>query len=250
MNTTNNAGAGKNLLWPGATPLWARVSRQNPFGLRGSLPAAVCPPCRRTSQLSRDRNAEGSCPSRSAAPTCTTLSPTEENGPMPLPKPPEPVIAQRRYYVRIEEPLALTMERSAEFLGTNNLDQVGSQDPQFIFIRDSQIKSWLERHPEPTPKPTRSKASSKGFNSFFSPSVQFQTERAHRIIADGPYRFVRHPGCLAVLISIPASALAIGYGLPFRLLLLWSFCGAFDSKTSSCRRSWLAAPIMHARVQA
>jgi hypothetical protein len=80
---------------------------------------------------------------------------------MPLLKPPEPVIAQRRYYVRIEEPLALTMERYAEFLGTDNLDHVVSQALQFIFKRDTQFKSWLEEHPEPTPKPTRSKATSK-----------------------------------------------------------------------------------------
>jgi len=80
---------------------------------------------------------------------------------MPLLKPPEPVIAQRRYYVRIEEPLALTMERYAEFLGTDNLDHVVSQAVQFIFKRDSQFKSWLEQNPQTTPKPVRSKASSK-----------------------------------------------------------------------------------------
>ena len=81
MNTTNTADAGKNLLWPGATPLLARVSRQNPFGLQESLPATVCAPCRRTSHLSRVRSAESSCPSRSTVLTCTTPSPTEENGP-------------------------------------------------------------------------------------------------------------------------------------------------------------------------
>ena len=64
---------------------------------------------------------------------------------MPLLEPPEPVIAQRRYYVRIEEPLALTMERYAEFLGTDNLDQLTSSSlmrngaPGIFFIRD---KSW------------------------------------------------------------------------------------------------------------
>jgi hypothetical protein len=36
-----NSNAAKNILWPGATPFWALVSRQNPFGLRGSLPATV-----------------------------------------------------------------------------------------------------------------------------------------------------------------------------------------------------------------
>jgi len=33
--------AAKNILWPGATPFLALLSRQNPFGLRGSLPATV-----------------------------------------------------------------------------------------------------------------------------------------------------------------------------------------------------------------
>ena len=43
---------------------------------------------------------------------------------MPLLKPPEPQIAMRKFYVRIEEPLALTMERYAEFLGTDNRETV------------------------------------------------------------------------------------------------------------------------------
>ena len=84
---------------------------------------------------------------------------------MPLLKPPEPQIAMRKFYVRIEEPLALTMERYAEFLGTDSLDHVVSQALQFIFKRDRQFKSWLEQNPEATPKPGRSKASSKNTNS-------------------------------------------------------------------------------------
>jgi protein-S-isoprenylcysteine O-methyltransferase Ste14 len=47
-------------------------------------------------------------------------------------------------------------------------------------------------------------------NPFFSPIVRLQPECGHRVIAAGPYRFMRHPGYLAMLISIPASALAIG----------------------------------------
>ena len=46
---------------------------------------------------------------------------------MPLLKPPEPVVIARRYYLRIEESLAHTMERYAEFLGTDNLDHVVSR---------------------------------------------------------------------------------------------------------------------------
>ena len=80
---------------------------------------------------------------------------------MPLLKPPEPQIAVRRFYVRIEEPLTLTMERYAEFLGTASIDHVVTQALQFIFKRDSQFKSWLAQNPEPTLKPARSKATSK-----------------------------------------------------------------------------------------
>ena len=47
-------------------------------------------------------------------------------------------------------------------------------------------------------------------NPFFSPVVRLQAESGHRVITAGPYRFMRHPGYFAMLISIPASALAIG----------------------------------------
>jgi hypothetical protein len=76
---------------------------------------------------------------------------------MPLLKPPEPQIAVRKFYVRIEEPLALAMERYAEFLGADNLDHVVG----FIFKRDTQFKSWPEQNPETTPKPVWSKISSE-----------------------------------------------------------------------------------------
>lgn len=47
-------------------------------------------------------------------------------------------------------------------------------------------------------------------NPFFSPVVRIQTEGGHRVIANGPYRCMRHPGYFAMLISLPASAIAIG----------------------------------------
>ncbi len=47
-------------------------------------------------------------------------------------------------------------------------------------------------------------------NPFFSPLVRLQPECGHRVITDGPYRFMRHPGYFGMLISISASALAIG----------------------------------------
>ena len=77
---------------------------------------------------------------------------------MPLLKPPEPQVATRRFFVHIDEPLALTMGRYAEFLGTDNLNHVVSQALQFIFKRDAQFKSWLAQKPDATPKQVRSKA--------------------------------------------------------------------------------------------
>lgn len=47
-------------------------------------------------------------------------------------------------------------------------------------------------------------------NPFFSPVVRLQTEAAHRVISNGPYKFMRHPGYFAMCIAVPASALAIG----------------------------------------
>jgi hypothetical protein len=84
---------------------------------------------------------------------------------MPLLKPPEPQLAVRRFYVRIEEPLALTMECYAEFLGTASIDHVVTQALQFIFKRDSQFKSWLAQNPDAAHRLLSSKASSKTPNS-------------------------------------------------------------------------------------
>ena len=84
---------------------------------------------------------------------------------MPLLKPPEPQIAVRKFFIRIEEPLALTMERYAEFLGTDNLNHVVAQALQFVFKRDSQFKSWLDQNRDAAHGPLKSKARSKTPNS-------------------------------------------------------------------------------------
>src|SRR5579875_1941973 len=47
-------------------------------------------------------------------------------------------------------------------------------------------------------------------NPFFSPVIRIQAERGHHVITRGPYRWLRHPGYLGMIIAIPASALAIG----------------------------------------
>ncbi len=47
-------------------------------------------------------------------------------------------------------------------------------------------------------------------NRFFSPVVRIQVERGHRLITEGPYRFVRHPGYAGMLLSFLGSGLGLG----------------------------------------
>jgi hypothetical protein len=63
---------------------------------------------------------------------------------MPLLKPPAATVAKCKYYIRIEEPLALTMERYAEFIGTHSADHVITQALEFVFKKDSEFSQWLE----------------------------------------------------------------------------------------------------------
>jgi protein-S-isoprenylcysteine O-methyltransferase Ste14 len=47
-------------------------------------------------------------------------------------------------------------------------------------------------------------------NRFFSPAIYVQTKRGHHVVTGGPYRFVRHPGYLAMALIIGFAALALG----------------------------------------
>ncbi|WP_241653227.1 methyltransferase family protein [Pseudomonas alkylphenolica] len=47
-------------------------------------------------------------------------------------------------------------------------------------------------------------------NPFFEPGVRIQAERHQRVIDNGPYRFVRHPGYVAALWLFFGMALALG----------------------------------------
>ena len=59
-------------------------------------------------------------------------------------------------------------------------------------------------------------------NRFFSSVIRVQTERGHRVIDSGPYRRVRHPGYLGMLIAVSCSGLALGSWLGFALAALYS----------------------------
>jgi hypothetical protein len=68
---------------------------------------------------------------------------------MPLLRPPDPRIPKRRLYIRIEEPLAITLDRYAEFLGTTGGDHSVNQALEFVFRKDSDFKERLSHNPQP-----------------------------------------------------------------------------------------------------
>lgn len=90
----------------------------------------------------------------------------------------------------------LTAASAAFFVGRSGTLLVSAITRRFalaIFVASSSIQTWAMIA-----------------NPFFSPVIRLQNEIAHRLVDSGPYRFVRHPGYLAMCISVCASALAIG----------------------------------------
>ena len=77
---------------------------------------------------------------------------------------------------------------------------------------------------------TLAQAWAMAVNPFFSPVVRIQSERGHHLVTTGPYPFVRHPGYLAMLIAVPASALAIGSWLA--LIPGLTFSGVITRRTA------------------
>ena len=67
---------------------------------------------------------------------------------MPLLTPRDPKVPTTKFYVRIEEPLAITLDRFAEFLGTIGVDHVVNQAWEFVFRKDTAFKKWLAQCPE------------------------------------------------------------------------------------------------------
>jgi protein-S-isoprenylcysteine O-methyltransferase Ste14 len=52
-------------------------------------------------------------------------------------------------------------------------------------------------------------------NPHFEPTMRIQKDRDHKVITDGPYRFVRHPGYLAGIFYVLSVPLMIGSALTF-----------------------------------
>lgn len=47
-------------------------------------------------------------------------------------------------------------------------------------------------------------------NRFFEATVRIQEQRGHRVVTSGPYRYVRHPGYVGLIIQFVAMPLALG----------------------------------------
>jgi len=47
-------------------------------------------------------------------------------------------------------------------------------------------------------------------NRFFETTVRIQTDRGHKVITGGPYRFVRHPGYLSMVLGTLSASLILG----------------------------------------
>jgi protein-S-isoprenylcysteine O-methyltransferase Ste14 len=59
-------------------------------------------------------------------------------------------------------------------------------------------------------------------NRFFSAVVRIQRDRGHRVIDQGLYASIRHPGYAGMIPSMPFSALALGSWIAFALSLVYS----------------------------
>lgn len=77
-------------------------------------------------------------------------------------------------------------------------------------------------------------------NPFFEPGVRIQSERHQRVIDDGPYRLVRHPGYIA--------AIAMFFGMALALGSLWALLpAALASALLALRTSW-EDRLLHAEL--
>lgn len=66
-------------------------------------------------------------------------------------------------------------------------------------------------------------------NPFYSSVVRVQRDRGHRLVAAGPYRFVRHPGYAASILAFLSGGLAFGSWIA--LLPIIAFMGLFIRRT-------------------
>ena len=77
-------------------------------------------------------------------------------------------------------------------------------------------------------------------NPFFSQVVRIRAVRGHSVVADGPYRFVRHPGYTGMCLSTLGSALLLGSSWA---LVPWVGCVALLVLRASLEDQTLAGEL-------
>lgn len=78
-------------------------------------------------------------------------------------------------------------------------------------------------------------------NPHFEKTVRIQSDRDHKVIDTGPYRFVRHPGYTGIIVGFILSA-------PFLLGSWWAFVPAIVSVASLVVRTVLEDRVLHAEL--
>jgi protein-S-isoprenylcysteine O-methyltransferase Ste14 len=77
-------------------------------------------------------------------------------------------------------------------------------------------------------------------NPFFEPGVRIQSERGHRPISNGPYKFIRHPGY--------AAAIAMFAGIPLALASWWALIPAALASALLILRTALEDRLLEAQL--
>jgi protein-S-isoprenylcysteine O-methyltransferase Ste14 len=67
-------------------------------------------------------------------------------------------------------------------------------------------------------------------NPFFSGVARIQTERGHRVVTTGPYRWVRHPGYASALVAYVATPVLLGSA--WAIVPTLTLCGCLVLRTA------------------
>lgn len=54
-----------------------------------------------------------------------------------------------------------------------------------------------------------------GVNRHFEATVRIQNERGHQVVSSGPYKLIRHPGYLSIILGVLSTPLMIGSFLAY-----------------------------------
>ena len=77
-------------------------------------------------------------------------------------------------------------------------------------------------------------------NAFFEPTVRIQADRDHRVCTSGPYRYVRHPGYVGVVLATA--------GVPLVLGSYWAFVPVAIAAVAFVVRTSYEDRMLHAEL--